>query len=283
MNYLRQSSLAKTFITDSYDNVFIVLDMNLLEMHIMKYAFIKNPSLTFCWLEDGGYPYFQNTATAGGFDKNKITRMIRKITFKYLLGCGRFYDFEGRFMGANKWLTKAFLTFPSQARDIYNNKEKVEISEKEFNHGLGRLYNEVTQDFESNSIFILMDKLDVYADLSVVEGQVSKLIAIADLYKVPVYYKYHPRENESLSCLDGAKEVAKEMAVEAYYRNLVGKQTKIVGIKSTSLQTAKKLDLKVFSLAKIVDDYNADLISFYNSLGVILIKRDEELEKIFTY
>lgn len=267
-HYYNSIKSSKSFIKNKYDKVFIVLDMNLPEMHIMKRAYAMNHEAEFIALEDGSYPYFLNHVTAGGLDKNSFTRFVREILFKYFLGCGKFYSFEGRFMGANMWLKSIYLTYKDHARMIYKNKNRIEITTEEFNAGIDLLFNGTNTNFRKNAVIIILDKLDVYKNLGSIKRLIAELILLCENNKNTIYYKYHPRENQNLDELKNCIELDRNVAIEIYYKDCLPAKPLVIGIKSTGLQTAKKMGFEVVSLAKAADEHNEDVISFYKKIGI---------------
>ena len=277
-NYIKAIKESEKFITSKYNRVFIVLDMNLPEMRIMKMAYKLNPEVNFIALEDGSYPYFLNYVTSGGLDSNQFARKFRKFLFKYLLGCGRFYSFEGRFMGANTWLKEIYLTYKDHARSLYINKKKVEISAEEFKSGIDLLFPKTATGISKNSVILILDKLDVYADLNKIKLLVSEMVTVLLDKGRKIYYKYHPRETSSLNELKNCIELDRNIAIESYYKTLVNHNPLIVGIKSTGLQTAKKMGFNVTSLAKVANEDNPDVTAFYEKIGIIILTNLSELK-----
>jgi hypothetical protein len=276
-NYFNAINESNKFITSEYNRVFIVLDMNLPELRIMEMAYKLNSNVKFCALEDGSYPYFLNYVSAGGLDSNSFTRKVRELIFKYILSCGKFYNFEGRFMGANTWLREIYLTYKDYARDIYANKKKVEISSEEFQRGIDLLFPRITTNISENAVLLILDKIDVYTDINKIRLLISELVLELSKKGKTIYYKYHPRENLSLAELKDCIELDKSIAIESYYKTLAGKNPLIIGIKSTGLQTAKKLGFNVISVAKIVNEHNPDVISFYDKIGITIVEKISDI------
>ena len=78
----------------------------------------------------------------------------------------------------------------------------------------------------------------------------------------------HPRETERLPALESCVELDRKVALESYLVNSTTHNMTIVGIKSTSLQTAKKMGYKALSLIKAVDDDIEEIIKFYTKIGI---------------
>jgi len=269
--FLINTLRVKKFISTKYNRIFITNDMSLPEMHIMKKAYSLNPAVEFIALEDGAYPYFLNYATSGGLDTNNFTRHLRKILFKYLLGCGKFYSFEGRFMGANTWLKSIYLTYKDYARDIYNNKNRIEITATEFNTGIDLLFQGTNTTIQNNSVVLILDKLDVYKNRSSINLLIAELVTTLLGNDKTIYYKYHPREDQQLDELKDCNELNRNIAIESYYKDFLNNKPIIIGIKSTGLQTAKKMGFDVISLAKVADEHNEDVLNFYEKIGITIL------------
>lgn len=278
--YLQSIKALQNNITKKYNRVFIVLDMNLVEMRIMKHTFKQYPKAEFIALEDGAYPYFLNHDNPGGFDTNKVTRNIRSFIFKYLLSCGKFYSFEGRFMGANTWLNSIYLTYSNYARPIYDAKVKVEITQKEFSDGVDALFKSTKIKLEKNSVLLILDKLDVYKNFDSIEKKLQEALKNLAKLKVKTYYKYHPRETDHIAIDHMATELDRNIAIESYYKDTVKASPIIIGIKSTGLQTAKKMGFKVVSLSKLLKEDDKQVLQFYKKIGVFVPKTMDEFFKL---
>ena len=267
-----------SFISISYDKVFEVCDDCIPELFILKYAFKKNDKTEYIWLEDGSYPYFQNTLDLSGFSTNRCTRYIRKIILKYIMGLNQFYNFQGNYMGSNALLKYAYLTYPDFHRKEYNTKEIVGITDDEFRQGISCMFPiQKEYSLDDNSVMLVMDKLDVYKDLNLINEIVTQIVRKIRNVNKKLYYKYHPREESELFALKDATEVSRFTGVENFYSSSLGKNITIIGIKSTSLQYAKKLGFNVISIALISNESDTNVINFYNAIGVKIINGIDEL------
>ena len=254
--------------------------MNLIEMHIMKQAYSLCNNVKFIALEDGSYPYFINHLPKGGLDKNSTTRFIRKVLFKYILGCGKFYSFEGDFMGANTWINSIYLTYPKLARNIYDSKNKVAITSNEFKEGIGYLFLPTKTIIKNNAVILILDKLDVYEDLKNIKSEIYSILKHLNILNISVYFKYHPRETDNLYLDIYGKELDRKIAIESFYKDFLEQKPIIIGIKSTGLQTAKKMGYKVITLSKFLNEHNEDVIKFYKKIGICI---PNNLDSIFKF
>lgn len=256
-----------------YDKVFEVCDDCIPEIYILKQTYRNNACVEQIWLEDGSYPYFRNTVDLSGFSSNSFTRWVRKFLLKYICGFGCFYDFRGMYMGSNHLLKTIYLTFPGHQRKEYEGKTVEGITDLEFKHGLTIMYPpKLANTLDDKSCLIVMDKLDVYKDLSLVEKIVSAVVSEQEELGRKVYYKYHPREESSLDALSSCHELSRFTGVENYYSANINKDLLIVGIKSTGLQNAKKLGFKVVSIAPLVNEADPNVLSFYSKIGIEIRK-----------
>lgn len=267
-----------TFINIPYKRVFEVCDECIPELFILKYTFKKNKNTEYVWLEDGSYPYYQNTLDLSGFSTNQFTRNIRKVLFKYIIGLNQFYNFQGNYMGANKILEYAYLTYPGLHRKEYNTKKIIGITNEEFKLGLSSMFPPKKENIlDENSVLLVMDKLDVYKNLNLINDIIIQVVQKIKHANKKLYYKYHPREESELLALKDMTEINRFAGVENYYSASLGKNITVIGIKSTSLQYAKKLDFNVISIAPIANESDIVVTNFYNAIGVKIINQINEL------
>lgn len=266
--YQKICNSTKKIINQFYDQVFITIGMKFPEIKLMKHLYHFNNKIEFNAIEDGSYPYFLNYVSKKGLIDNNTTGILRKLLFKYVLGCGKFYSFDGNYMGSNTWLKNIYLTYKDHTRDIYKNKNRIEITTEEFNAGIDLLFNGTNTNFRKNAVIIILDKLDVYKNLGSIKRLIAELILLCENNKNTIYYKYHPRENQNLDELKNCIELDRNVAIEIYYKDCLPAKPLVIGIKSTGLQTAKKMGFEVVSLAKAADEHNEDVISFYKKIGI---------------
>lgn len=257
------TTLIKRFI-GSYDRIFIVDDMCIQEMYALKCAYKKNNKIEMSWLEDGAIAYFPNGVVSTGMGSTSIKRAIRKYAFSFRFGLWGFYDLASC-MGGHKRLTSAYVIFPKNIRCELKNKNLIEIYDEQFKTGMEFMYGGRKYEFESGSTLIAMDKLDVYGDkLDKVESLVSEIVKTS---KGKIYYKYHPRETDTLNALSDCIELDRTIALESYLTNSNTKDITIIGIKSTALQTAKKMGYNTKSLINNIE-INDAVVNFYKAIGV---------------
>jgi hypothetical protein len=240
-------------------------------MAAMKFAYRINKTCEFAWLEDGSNAYFHNGAPSGGLGRNIFLQFIRK----HLLSClYRLYDFYdlGRCFGDHKLLTKLYVTFPKCVREELKHKECCEISQKQFLNGIQFMYGDKPFTMLRPSVVFAMDKLNVYGDrLTIIDKMIKKKVEKAIKECKIIYCKYHPRESEKLPALSHAIELNSKIAIEYYLANTTDKDMTLIGIKSTSLQTAKKMGFKVVSLIQSLNENNKEIIDFYNKIQIMTI------------
>ena len=254
----------KNFLNKSYDRIFVVDDMCIQEMYSLKCSAIHNKNIDMCWLEDGGNAYFYNGTVSKGMGSTPLKRAIRKCYFSLKFGLWQYYDL-GRIIGTHKLLKKGYFIFPEFARREFYNRERILITDDEFTLGMKMIFKGESVHFEKGSILIALDKLEVYGDkLQSVTFSLEQLINVTEWN---IYYKYHPRETDKLSVLSNAIELDKTVALESYLTNADTKDLTIIGIKSTALQTAKKLGYKTLSLIQQVEEAN-EVVKFYKTIGI---------------
>ncbi len=258
----------RKFISDAYDRVFIVDDSCIQEMYILKCCKEGNSQVDMAWLEDGAIAYFSNGVTSGGMGATPFRRGVRKLFFSSIFALGECYDLAN-VMGGHRLLKKIYVTFPKYVRKELNQKEKVFISEQAFEIGITTLFKDKPVSFKEGCFLIALDKLDVYGDkLGIVNDLIRDEVKNINIQHKAVYYKYHPRETERLPALDYCIELDRRVALESYLANSTTRNMTVVGIKSTSLQTAKKMGYKVISLIRNVDDEGEEIAKFYDKIGI---------------
>lgn len=261
-------SISKFIGDTSYDRVFIVDDCCIQEMYVLKVTHKNYRFVQMAWLEDGSNAYFDNGVISGGMGATPAKRFIRKYVTSVLYGLWGYYDL-GSCMGSHKLLKQGYFTFPKSVRAELVDRKLMEISDEAFEAGMKVLYSGKTYIFDTHSVLIALDKLDVYgADIEKVDGLISDMVHQARIKERTVYYKYHPRESGSLPALEGETELDRNIALESYLTNSNTKDITVVGIKSTSLQTAKKMGYDTVSFIKSVDPDNREIVRFYDAIGI---------------
>jgi hypothetical protein len=267
--YIKIQKELRRFMHKEYDNIFLVDDVCIPEMYIMKLAKRQNSLVKFSWLDDGTIAYFSNNVDPGGLSKNSFLKNIRKVIFKHLLRLKEFYHLDSCF-GTHPLIKKLYVMFPLHVREELKNKETQEIKKISFEVGLQSIFSAYNKIIPQKSVIIILDMLSVYKDLAIVINNLMKLsLTFANMgYKV--YYKYHPRETEELVGFNEKfEELDKSIAIESIYASINHSEVIVVGIKSTGLQTAQKLGYKTFSLIKMVENTESPILPFYEDIGII--------------
>ena len=155
----------KQFIKNDYDRVILVEDMCIPEMYIMKYSGRVNEETEFIWLEDGSTAYFSNGVVSGGMGANRMTRMIRRIIFKYIFRLNKYYDLN-YYMGGHYLLKHAYVSYPQYVQEQYKSMELTEIPDEAFEAGIKKIYFNMKNPFYDKGILFVLDLLHVYGDKS---------------------------------------------------------------------------------------------------------------------
>lgn len=268
----------RNFIDLQIDRLFEVCDDCIPELYILKRVNKGNPQIECAWLEDGSFPYFKNTEDLSGFSSNLFMRNLRKVLIKYIAGYSKYYDFQGAYMGSNRLLKYAYLTFPGLERKEYKNKDIVGITPDEFCKGLLSMYPPSESNrLPANSVIFVMDKLDVYKNIKRVGQVVGQVIHKYQKDGKQIFYKYHPREENFLDEFQDCQELNRFTGIENFYSANIGNALTVVGIKSTGLQNARKVGFNVLSLASIVDEADENVMAFYEAIGINIMKESNEL------
>ena len=271
--YPKDWKLIKRFLTEPQDRAFAVCDWLLLVQKTLKLVYQANKDVEFAWLEDGITAYYKDSDIHKGLDRYRITMDLRRFVIRDLLGVGSFYDRDFSEIGGLKPLKKAYCCYPAAVREPYkSNRVLVEITEVEFTLGLLSMYPKSQIDIKPNSIILVVDKLDRYANPEIVESSLRKYISNCRMEGKHIVCKFHPRETQTWDVFAGLEEMDRSLGIESAYVSLadVKDTITIVGIKSTGLMTAKKLGFKTVSLFPLCGECNDDLIRFYHYLEIPL-------------
>lgn len=263
----------KKFITQGYDRAFVVCDWVLLVQKTLKLTYRLNPKVEMAWLEDGITAYYSDSETVGGFETNRFTMAVRTLLVKYLLGVGKYYDREFREMGGLSCLKKVYTCYPRAVREEYVCKELVEIQDHEYMLGLKALYPCRILPITPNSVILVVDKLDRYAQPEKVKNALSSFIEKCRCEGKAVICKFHPRETEIWDIFHGCQTMEKSIGIESVYVSLekIKDTITIVGIKSAGLMSAKKMGYETISLFRETGETNSNLTNFYSNLEIELL------------
>lgn len=252
---------------NKYDRLVVVEDMCIQEMFIMKCVYKFNKDIELASMEDGAITYFDNGVKSSGMGGTPFKRFVRKCFFSIRYGLLDFYDLAPC-TGGHKMNKRLYTLFPDAVRNELKSKILVEIKQDQLLYGMNYIYAGTPFQFKENSILIAMDKLSVYGlKTSLVNEIIKEVVNKAVENKQEVYYKYHPRETEELDALHTAIEISRDIALESYLINSNTRNLKVVGIKSTSLQIAKKLGYEALSYINRVET-SEKITTFYNRIGV---------------
>ena len=272
--YPKDWKLIKRFLTEPMDRAFAVCDWLLLVQKTLKHVYQANKNVEFAWLEDGITAYYKDSDIHKGLDKYSFTMALRRFVIRDLLRVGAFYDRDFSETGGLKPLKKAYCCYPMAVREPYKSNRIVEeITDEEFSMGLLSMYPKYPLDVKPNSVILVIDKLDRYANPEMVKSSLCEFINKSRKEGKSVVCKFHPRETENWEIFNGCTQLDKTVGIESAYVSLIDfkESITIVGIKSTGLMTGKKLGYNVISLFSYCGESNSDLVSFYTSLGVKML------------
>lgn len=262
------------FLAEYYDNLFWKCDYSWPEIWLNKKIHKKNEKLIIYWLEDGAYFVLDNQVV--DLKNNKLKFFLRQCIGKMLFG--KYYSFNGIGIGTSTWNNFYCLTFPDAVRDKYKSKPYISVSESSFGHAMTVLYRSCDVEVDDGSVVLFLDKIDRYKILENVVHPIESLLQECENMGVKLYYKYHPRENRKIEQLASRGiEINRSIGAEGLYSCNIGRKIKVVGIASTSLQTARKCGFEVYSMAQITGESNDDINRFYKKIGICMMSSVSEL------
>lgn len=273
--YVQDWRMIKRYIQNPYKRVFVVCDTLLLVQKCMQLAYRLNQSTRFIWLEDGILAYYENIRVNKGLDRNRFTRCIRKLIFKYFLRVGKFYNRVFPGFGGSSVIHEIYALFPDVVRELYRSTRRITgIDHEEYFFGLQSLYAPSEMSIDKDSIVLIMDKLDTYLHPEAVRKTVKDFIEKKRLSGKTIYCKLHPRETGTWKIFETCQMMDRSIGAESMYLSLSKYKEKIsiVGIKSAGLMSAKKLGFDTSSLFLSCGETNANLEHFFKSIHIELIQ-----------
>lgn len=269
----KNNRILSKYIYRPYNRVFAVCDWTPSVQYCLKKCYLLNNNTEFLWLEDGITAYFQNVEIRSGSERFAITRFLRKVLFKHILGVGHIYDRDFNGMGGLKIFKQIYCLYPNAVREPYIKKPLVAITDEEYLAGVSNLYNKQEMVIPRDSIILIIDKLDTYVYPEKVEKEFSKLIHDCHLKGQKVYCKFHPREENHWDVFSCCTILDKNVAAESLYLSLsnIKESVCFVGVKSTGLMSARKMGFTVNSIFRYCGETNPELMTFFNRIGVNLI------------
>lgn len=262
-------------IVKPYDRVFAVCDWTPPVQYCLKRCLDLSDKTEFIWLEDGILAYFQNVETRSGSERYAFTKYLRKMFFKHLCGIGSVYDRDFNGMGGLKLFKQIYCLYPEAVREPYCSKRKlVFITNEEYFLGVSNLYDTQRLDIVSNSVILILDKLDSYLFPEKVKDVVTRLKDNLATKEIKLYCKLHPREDQMWAELNDCEFLERSIGAESLYLSLsqMGDSINVLGVKSAGLMSAKKMGFSVTSLFYHSGEQNDDLVHFFEKIGIRLVK-----------
>ena len=260
----------KDFLKEPYDEVFVVCDSIITTQKLIALAHQLNNNTTFNWLEDGILAYYQNVESHTGLGRNSFTLALREFIYKYVFKVGSFAEYDFPAMGGLRCLKKAYVLFPDLVREPYfSEKELIQITSEEYRQGLESMYEASPISIDSNSVIIVVDRIDTYLYPEKVKESLEKFIKQSKTAGKTIYSKFHPREDKKWDIFSETTILEKTVGIESFYLSLLANNVKpeIVGIKSTGLMSAKKMGFDVTTLFNECGETNSDLVKFFTNMG----------------
>lgn len=268
----------------SYNKIF-VFNESLIETQYILNKKIVDEKSEIIYVEDGSNAYIK---TIHGEKCCNIKSVIRDYLYY-----GFRYEDVGHTFGIHSKIQKRLFVWPGSVRDeLKNDNIPIEEIKKDvLEYGIKCCYNNQIRNIsiDRNGIFILLEHLEFFSmnkDASIEKYKEVIEKIIVTLSSRVIYIKYHPRDKsnylkDTVDKYENIKIIENSQPAEIYY---ISKDISIVSVFSTTLFTAAKIlsDMKIISLAKIMNIKDEELINKFIDIGVNMPNNCRDVIEIIT-
>lgn len=239
---------------EHFDNVFMSQE-RVFDMILCWRAKKINPKALCYNIEEDAYYSIDEKYGAEGFVYKESRRAKRRkrlfalllfdypYNYKDVQYC---YGMSSEYHGAN-------LLFPNLARKELQGKDLLEITKDELLSGIDAIYRNKKQDYPDVKKYTLFffDLMNRYKNPQKVKEIVKEIIRTSAKEGRTVLFKYHPRETEKFTDVNGAFEIPNLIPAEKVLFDLKDKDTVVMGNATTACVVAAKLGFRVISICKL--------------------------------
>ncbi len=265
----------KTIRNERFDNVFMSQE-RVFDMILCARAKKLNPNARCYNIEEDAYYSISNKYNADNFTykESKGIKRRKRLYALFLIGypynykdvhyC---YGMSGEYHGAN-------LLFPHLARRELQGKELLEITKDELIAGIDAIYSQKQTSYPEAEKYTLFffDLMNRYKSPERVKEIVKGIIETSQKEGRTVLFKYHPRETEKFTDIEGAFEIPHLIPAEKVLFDLKDKDTVVMGNATTACVVAAKLGFEVVSICKIEFPTNKKMHTVMEKMGILCIE-----------
>lgn len=173
--------------------------------------------------------------------------------------------------GANRGIQTLFLTFPAEAREELNSKEKKEVLSEYLVCAVQKLYAPKQEEcnLQEKSVVFFSDLISRYADSERIYQAMQTLFDEYRRLGYHLYIKYHPRETQPWSFGQDVAILPSHLPAELILAQNKGRQLVSVGNTSTAIVLSRKFGHKTYSLVRKSSQMpNENAIAFFEKIGI---------------
>lgn len=268
-----RTHLKKTKILNKYKFDRIFLSQERRFDTLLAYKFYKKNPCSIANIEEDAY--YSLTVRRFGVSKrksikNKASELIRRIF------CGKnpFYEYGCVCYGANKIYDTVYAVFPEVVRSEISCKKKIEVDSRMLLSGIKALYGDVSFDLpKADKYFVVFfDLVERFKNKDKALDLIRKIVLekLSGGYKVLA--KYHPRETEKFTDIEGVFEIDKLIPAEKLLSDLSGKNVIVLGNATTACWIGAKLGYEVYSIAKTDHPGNNIMHTAMEKMGIKFVQ-----------
>lgn len=265
---------AKSIKNERFDNIFMSQE-RIFDMILCARAKKLNPQAKCYNIEEDAYYSIDNKYNADDFTYIESKRMKRRKLLYALLLLGYPYNYKDvqYCYGMSEEYHGANLLFPHLARKELQGKELFEITKDELVSGIDAIYSSKTTSYPEAEKYTLFffDLMNRYKNPEKVKEIVKEVIETAKKEGRTVLFKYHPRETEKFTDIEGAFEIPHIIPAEKVLFDLKDKDAVVVGNATTACVVAAKLGFKVISICKLEFPGNTKMHTQMAKTGIFCI------------
>lgn len=267
---------------EKFDNIFMsqerVFDM------ILCARFKKNNKNARCYaVEEDVYYSVNEKYNAEDFVYHESKRSKRNKFLYSLLLYGYPYNYKDVHYcyGMSSEYHGANVLFPSLVRRELSKKELIEITKKELTVGINSIYSKKNIDYPNADKYAIFffDLMNRYKNVEEVRRIVNEVLRVSAIQGRMPLFKYHPRETDKFTDIDGLFEIPHIIPAEKVLLDLKSKNAIVLGNATTSCVVAAKLGFKVLSICKIESPNNTAMHNKMSAMGIVCIDDISDIHK----
>ncbi len=276
VRFIRQCmKKVKSIRNEHFDNIYMSQE-RIFDMILCSRAKKVNPEARCYDIEEDAYYSINEKYNADDYVHIESKRRKRHKFLVSLLLLGYPYNYKesGYCYGMSREYDGANLLFPHLARRELAGKELIEVTRDELAAGIDAIYSDINTEYPKSEKYTLFffDLMNRYKNPEKVKEIVKEIIRVSAEEGRTVLFKYHPRETEKFTDIDGAFEISHIIPAEKVLYDLCGTDTVVMGNATTSCIVAAKLGFDVISICKLEFPTNVKIHDTMKKIGISCIE-----------